>query len=97
MARFYDLYTYEVGGNARDGFEINDVFLLEKNIVIIDNFNDRDIIRLLKRMDFINKYCHFTSFQIEGDRDYTLYFTYRDRPICELRCTSLPDFYFTMD
>lgn len=97
MATF-TVYTYEVWGNKRDGFEVNNRFKMSEQIEIdlVTNgettsySTDREIIKALKDADIIKKNCRYDSFTIEGEWDYTLYVNQTNAavggyyPICEL-------------
>ncbi len=77
----YRVYTYDVWGNKKDGFEINDCFATD---IMIDS--SKDIVKSLKQEGFIKKSIKNKSFEIEGDED-CLYITYAPDyyPLCELR------------
>lgn len=86
MAR-YRLYNYDVWGNEHDGFEVNDVYRTSTIVDIPDDANDETIIRILKAEGAIKRNIRFKSIEIDGELEYSLYFTYRPtgRPEFELR------------
>jgi len=95
----YDLYIYDVWGNARDGFHVNDRFLDTKGIEIpekIIHSSNKALIQELKRQGFIKKRLHASSLEIEGESEFTLYFNDVRRnvgykPVMELVCTEIND------
>lgn len=94
---YYDLYVYDVWGNPKDGFQVNDVYLNEKDIVISEDSleTDEKLIQALKRLNLIDKKIQFKSLQIEGESGHTLYFndvrkkSGYCRPAFEMRCTKV--------
>jgi len=83
----FNLFNYDLWADEENGYVVNDVFLIEKDIVITEDASDEDIIRLLKRMNIVNKFAKNKKFNIDGEFDYTLYVDYNGDPVCELRCT----------
>jgi hypothetical protein len=77
MKRQYRLYTYDVWGNARDGFEVNDVYATSTHIELMEESTDYQINRLLGGR----------GIKWEGEYGYTLYGKNKrnGRPIAELR------------
>jgi len=85
----YELITYDVWGNKKDGFEVNNAFSTEEVLVITEDATDRDIIKGLKTIGFIKKGVRYSSIDIDGEDGYSLYLTYTAGtwyPLCELRC-----------
>ena len=95
----YKLYDYDVYGNNKDGYEVNNIYpaLIGHNLfnakeVIINltkNTPDKKIIKALKKSNWLRKTTKDSCFIIEGDFDYTLYISYSTKkyfiPVCELR------------
>lgn len=73
----YQLYTYDLWGNSKDGFEVNDVYRQSTIIDVEESTSDRAINRRLSAHGVI----------WDGEHGYTLYgVAKRDgRPIAELR------------
>jgi hypothetical protein len=83
----YKAYTYELWGNARDGWEVNDVFY-NSTIDIpetITDASDEKFYNYLKKIGFIPKNFKNALFSVDGESDYTLYFEYKNKPAFELR------------
>ena len=93
----YEIVSYDVWGNAVDGFEVNAAYLTGLEVDLNDEATDKEIIGSLRRAGFIGAGVHSTKFAVEGD-DHCLYVTdnrtprlNRDttwgygRPVCELR------------
>jgi len=95
---YYDFIVYEVWGNKRDGFQINQSFVQEKDIVLSAETvegTDKGLIKALKKLNLIDKGIHYKSINIEGESQYTLYFEDVRQvvgglcPAFELRCTKI--------
>ena len=79
----YRLYTYDVWGNANDGYEVNNVYCESQTYNIDPNWNDKQLINELKKLGLIKKGLHQ---KIEvGGNDLTITFDYKGRPEFELR------------
>lgn len=72
----YNAYYYEMLGNKKNGFEVNNVYLKERDIHIEVDISDNDLKRLIKKVFELKKGIHLNSIEIEGEDIYTLYFTY---------------------
>jgi hypothetical protein len=73
----YQLYTYDIWGNARDGFEVNDVYRQSLIVDISENTSDMAI----------NRRIGGRGIEWGGEHGYTLYGTNKRNgcPVCELR------------
>lgn len=86
----YRAVLYQLIGNAKDGYEVNDACNSDYVIEFKDyQFGDKDIIRELKNCGLLNKNLKNKSIDIEGNEN-TLYVNYVTNrlgryPICELR------------
>ena len=86
----YRIYDYDVWGNAKDGYEVNDVFKTSYVVELSENPSDEEIIKALKKVGFLKPNFRTSSFEIEGEPGYTLYVTYNTIKMpmhyfCELR------------
>lgn len=91
----YKLYAYDVWGNEKEGYEVNNVYsalvgtnlfdAVSVEVELPPDASDRDIIKSIKDSGWLNKKLHYKSFEVEGDFDYTLYLSYKGRPLGELR------------
>jgi len=83
MGYHYQICTYDVWGNARDGWDVNDV--RPGPVAAIDDArSDAQVIRALRAAGIIGR-RQTRSFAVDGDE--TVYVSeYRTgRPVCELR------------
>lgn len=84
----YRLCTYDLWGNEKDGFEVNDVFPMYVFDVpdrVMET--DRKLIKFLKReLSLTGRYFRF--WDVQGEAKHVLYFSYRGRPVFELRKVS---------
>lgn len=83
----YEVITYDVWGNKRDGYEVNDAYHTGEIVDVSDSDSDKDIIRKLKAVGIIRKGFRFSSFIVDGDPDCNFYVDYEPTmyPVCELR------------
>lgn len=81
----YRLYDYDVWGNEKEGYTVNDCFRSCQTIDLDESWDDARIIKALKHAGIIKKGIRAKSIRIDGEMDYTLYFEYKDRPEFELR------------
>lgn len=74
----YKLYTYDVWGNARDGFQVNDVYPQSGIYTIRDDATDYQI----------NRKVSGRGITWDGEPGYTLYAENKrnGKPVGELRC-----------
>ena len=81
----YQLYSYDVWGNKKDGYQVNNVFKTDM-IIEVKTDSDEELIKELKKC-YINKYVRNSSIDIEGETEHTLYITYTPTMyyLCELR------------
>ena len=76
----YRLYSYDVWGNVKDGFEVNDVFKTSYVCEIPDNASDADIVKALKSCGYLKKTLKTKSVDfsfndaIIGDESTPIYF-----------------------
>lgn len=77
MTNYYSLIVYDVWGNKKDGFEVNDACVAEKDIVLSDDSlsDNKKLISALRKLNLIKKGIRSSSISIEGEPEYTLYFT----------------------
>lgn len=85
MMNNYRLYSYDVWGNSRDGYEVNNVFRTGGVYELDDAWTDLQIIKELKKQGAIRKSVKNSLVRIDGEFEYSLYFEYRNKPEFELR------------
>lgn len=79
----YQVWTYDVWGNAKDGYVVNDRF--EKGIVELPREpSTEEILRGLRREGYVDKRVSRRLLEIDGEPDYTFYLSYKGRPELEL-------------
>jgi hypothetical protein len=80
------VWKYDVWGNQKDGFEVNDRYEIGsyRNHDDIFSVPDYDIISFLKEEGFLTKGTHLQSFNIEGDGEGYLTIDYKNCPIMEI-------------
>lgn len=76
----FQVWSLDVWGNKRDGFEVNDRQKCEV-IIVRDDLGDKGIIKALKEADLLNKKCHFKSFNVD---EYGLEAAKTGEPIYQL-------------
>lgn len=105
----FEIISYDVWGNPKDGWEVNNAFhtheIIEVKIPEETNSNDwevvkkaydrleRQLFRKLREAGWIKPGIKRKSVGIEGEYDYTLYFTDERRPsYCKGYGHSRPEF-----
>jgi hypothetical protein len=83
--RSFRWYSYDVWGNEKDGYEVNNVFRTN-DVVFIPNVvkTDKALITYLMNIEFLSPKLNRKLMEIDGD-EYVIYFTYKGRPDGELR------------
>jgi hypothetical protein len=86
MKRQYREYTYDVWGNHREGYHVNDVY--RGGVVTIDD--EKDLIKEFRKVGLLRKGVQSYRVGIEGEPGATWYVTdlKTGRPAFELRCES---------
>jgi hypothetical protein len=89
------LYDYDVWGNDRDGYEVNNIYpaltgfdLFHAEDVIIDvceSDTDKQIVQKLKKSGWLKKTIKDSKVTITGEMEFQLFLEYCGRPACELR------------
>ena len=74
----YQLINYDVWGNERDGFEINQAFTTRHYVDIPKGAGSDEIVSILKDEGLIEATARKDSIEINGEEGYDLSFT--DRP-----------------
>lgn len=86
----FEIISYDVWGNERDGYEINDKHNTGLTVSLPEHATDKQIIDALKK-EYLCSGLHTKTFSIDGDPDYSLYIerTINGKqtgyPVCELR------------
>ena len=90
----YGVFTacsYDVWGNEMDGYEVNNVFPFERDVIInkevYENVDyEKALIRFVKRLYRLRKNLRFDKFEFDGEFDSVIFINYNGYPIGELRC-----------
>ncbi len=80
----YRLISYDVWGNEKDGYEVNQAFTTSEYYELDDNADHTGIIKALRKQGCLKKGVRAKLIEIDGD-DKTIYFSYKGRPEFELR------------
>jgi len=86
----FTAYDYELLGNEKDGYEVNDVYYRESGVVISkDVWEDpktrKTLVHLMKKVFLLKRNLRIDSFEFDGEFGYTIYVSYRGIPVGELR------------
>ena len=81
------IISYDVWGNDKDGYEINDSYVWESGAEFnLDWDSDHDIVKFLKSIGFLAKHVKVSDLEFDGDVDYVTITRSRDAyPLCEVR------------
>ena len=80
--RLVEVWSLDVWGNHREGFEVNDRCKMGQVTIPLD-MTDKAIIKALKKNDFISKRTWYSSFSID-DGERTLTIDYKQEPFLQL-------------
>ena len=80
----FRLYTYDVWGNEKDGYEVNDIFKTSETYEIPAEATDAHVIKALRKQGCFKARVLSRLIEIDGD-DETIYVSYKGRPEFELR------------
>lgn len=77
--------SYDVWGNKKDGFEVNQVFYTDEYVNIPNVVkSDKALITYLKNQGFIKSSAKRNLIELDGHEDI-IYFSYNGKPEGELR------------
>lgn len=82
----YNVYSLDVWGNRKDGYEVNDRCKVG-SVMIPAECTDRQIIKALKVAGFLRSSCWYKSFTVGGDDNRHIDIDWRidgDRPLLQL-------------
>ena len=83
----YTVHGLDVWGNAKDGYQVNDVYPSQGRVIIFDDASDAEIVSAMKKEGFIDKRVRTKSVRIDGEPGYDLYLeeSRSHKPVYELR------------
>ena len=78
-------YDYDVWGNVKDGYEVNNVFKTD-DVIYIPNVvkSDKALITFLKNEGFLKSGARRNLIELDSHED-VIYFSYKSKPEGELR------------
>ena len=83
-----EIRLYEVLGNSKDGYEINDVFVAESEYLLEKKVweSNKALKRFIRDM-FFKSYVRFCDICLDDSAENTVYFSYGkdEKPIGEIR------------
>ena len=87
LPRTFEIISYDVWGNDKDGYEVNQAFTTGEFVYLREDMTDKEIIEALVNVgyyspDSLNDMDHV---DIEGEFGYSLYIEYKGKPKNELR------------
>lgn len=91
MTRTYQVISYDVWGNPKDGFEVNDQYTTSYRITLPDNPTDKEILTALYKSGYASRDILNGKMSIEGRLNSTLYIYHIGqsvrgyKPFCELQ------------
>jgi len=93
----WEVWTYDVWGNAEDGYEVNDRSCMDRNypmtieVTVNNKGTDREFVSAYPTNAQIRKALNLTGIALDLDGDDMTIYVNRERddyPIGELHCTS---------
>jgi hypothetical protein len=74
------VHSLDVWGNARDGYDVNDVYPSSGTIIVPIDATDDEVIAALKADGFVKRNVRKSSIRIDGEPEYGLFIEYA--PTC---------------
>lgn len=65
----WEVIDYDVWGNAKEGFEINDMFRTGTYVMISEDMTDEKIIEALRRQGVLKKGIRSSSIRVDAHED----------------------------
>jgi hypothetical protein len=86
MRKVYQVISYDVWGNEKDGFEVNQAFTTSFKIELPKDATDKQILKALKDVGYLKKGLHLSSVEFDN-HETAIYFTdaRNQKPEGELR------------
>lgn len=80
----YQLVTYDLWGNNKDGYEVNDIYKQDLFILISSWNEDLEILKALRSEGILTKTTRYKDYTLNHNED-VIYIEYKSYPCCELR------------
>jgi hypothetical protein len=81
----WEIWTYDVWGNAQDGWEVNDRFCQQRAAEMPTDADDATILRTLKEWGILKKTTQLRHLEIDGDDGLITVNQAKDGyPLCEM-------------
>jgi hypothetical protein len=78
-------WNYDLWGNARDGYNVNDRSASGDTVVIYENDTDKTILARMREAGIVGKGVKTSGIEIDGELPWSLYFnSARGKPLGEL-------------
>jgi hypothetical protein len=75
----YRLVDYfDVWGNKRDGFEVNNLSVVEDEIYISEDSTNKEIVQFLKRIGYFKKSVRMNMVDVYNDGEFIEFFQKKD-------------------
>ena len=84
MKKKFRQYNYDVWGNPKDGYDVNDIFRTSFVYELDPNLPNNELIKVLKKEGCIKKRVWAKSIEVGGDETW-ITFDYKGKPEFELR------------
>jgi hypothetical protein len=85
MKHEYQIVFYELWGNSKDGYEVNDTFPTSETVIIGETATDEEIVKILTDYIIGLDSVNISDICIDGEPEYTLYVELNGKPFVELR------------
>jgi hypothetical protein len=88
--RRYQIINYDVWGNSRDGYEVNEANLTKYHIELPEDYSELELKRAMYRSGYTSRGFINAKLSINHDYESCIYITlegsrYSGKPFCELR------------
>ena len=83
----YKLIGYDSWGNKRDGWDVNDLWVIRHDIEIAEDASLKDVLKVMKEIGYFKKYVRLNMLDVWNDSEFMIEFTHRatGEPLCRLQ------------
>lgn len=81
--KMYTVFTYDLWGNDKDGWEVNEKYKGESYLIDI-LWSDKQLIKKFKEYGLIKKNIRYSSITIDDGDEDVIYVEYKGKPAFEL-------------
>ena len=73
--RVYRVFSHDVWGNAKDGYEINHSYPTGETVILSKGMSDKEIVKALKEVGVLRRDLRMNMIQLEEDEEESIHIT----------------------